>query len=285
VEFALELRLERGGDPYLVAWVMLVYRAWVAFGARLPGHAYSDEDVKHARTELHSALFALGVASAPSDVPPFIDELGELPWKEAVSTIDAVDARTVAFVVLVDHLSQAALTRQQRMRLLLPMTSCFVSYARADEAFVRELVDHLEAKGADVWLDLNAITLGKPLDASLRAAVADTGFLFLVATDAADQSSYVRLEAATAIERGLRIVPVVRGAGMPAGFEALIASKPAAFDPVIDASAGMDAFASALARLRRTPEEQVRWLTSQPLYAQLRDRVARARGAQVLANR
>jgi hypothetical protein len=165
------------------------------------------------------------------------------------------------------------------VRLQHPMSGCFVSYAREDETVARELVTALEAKGADVWWDVNAITMGAPLDDSLRSAVADARFLLLMATQAADRSSYVRLEIETAIQHGLRIIPIVSGDELPPGIAAMQASAPQAFDAPICIAAGeqVDAFARVLARLQRTPAEQLRWLQAQPLYDTLSRELRQAR--------
>jgi len=244
---------------------MLIYRAWLSFAALLPGMSYSEQDLVHAERELQSALFALGIGTGPSEARAFLEAFADLPWREPASTLAAVDERTSAFIFLVHHLTQAALARTQRMRLRHPCCPAFVSYARPDEALAREIVAHLEAKGADVWWDLNAITLGAPLGGSLRDAVGDARFMFLVATPAADESQYVRMEVETALRRGLRVVPISPDGQIPAGLQSLLDSAPDLVEPIISAThserAGVPAL--ALARLERSPSEQLRWLESQ----------------------
>lgn len=275
----LRLRLKPNGEPYSLPWYVLIYRAWQAFAAPLSGHGASREEAAQAERELQSALFALGIGTGPSEVPEFLEAFARLPWPGPPDSIAAVDERTMAFLVLVHHLSQAALARGQRMRLQHPASPCFISYARPDEDLARELVAHLEAKGADVWWDLHAITLGTPLDESLRSAVADARHLFLVATRAADQSSYVRLEIETAIRQGLRIVPIAPDGRLPAGLESLMASAPSSFESTISAPDSDRAigFPLALARLQRTSAEQLGWLQSQAPYENLCAHLAQAR--------
>jgi hypothetical protein len=188
---------------------------------------------------------------------------------------------TIAFTVLVHHLTQAALARTQRMRLRHPSCTSFVSYARPDEGFARELVAHLEAKGADVWWDLNSITLGTPLGGSLRSAVGDARFLLLVATPAADKSPYVRLEVETAIRQELRVVPISLDGQVPAGLQSLLDSAPDTIEPIISAidSERASAPTSVLARLERSPSEQLRWFQSQAPYQNLRKHLAQARAS------
>jgi hypothetical protein len=138
------------------------------------------------------------------------------------------------------------------VRLEHPTSPCFVSYARPDEELARALVQHLEAKGADVWWDLNSLRLGAPLGDALSTGVEDADVLFLIATPAANQSAYVRFELEQAARRGLRTVPVRTD----------------------DREA---AFAAALSELRRTPAEQLRWLQSRPSYSDMRARLDGAR--------
>jgi TIR domain len=162
------------------------------------------------------------------------------------------------------------------MQLRFPYFASFVSYARQDEAMARELVGQLEAKGADVWFDLNSITLGSPLDGSLRSAVADAQYLTLVATPAAAKSDYVRLEVEAAVRHGLRIVPIVFAGQLPEGFRPWLPS--AALEPAISSDSGSDALGKAvLARLDCSPFEQLRWLQSQRPYDMLRKYLAQAR--------
>jgi hypothetical protein len=262
-------RQERNGDPYALPWFMLLYRAWMAFAAQGSGLAASQEDATHAEVELRSALFALGIdTTEPHEVPAFLKAFTHLPWTGSSGPIAAVDERTVAFSLLVYHLSQAALSAGQRVGLQHPVNACFVSYARPDEGVARELVTFLERRGADVWFDLHAIQMGTPLDQSLRSAVADARFLLLVATPAADRSSYVRLEIETAIQQGLRIIPISPEDVLPPTIASLQASAPGSFEPPILAldSDRQNVFAFVLARLQRAPQDQLSWLRSQPSY-------------------
>ena len=259
------------GEPYALPWFVVAYRAWLVL-AGVTDHAAQVE------LELRAALFALGIGSQPAEVPAFLDGFARLPWGTPPSSIAAIDERTVAFLVLVHQLSQAALTRGQRVRLQHPACPCFISYARPDEAFAREFASHLEAKGADVWWDVHAMTLGTPLDASLRSAVAEAKVLFLSATPAAARSEYVRLEVETAIRQGLRIVPMAAEGRLPAELQSWQACAPDSFDPpvVVDADRAA-AFAAALARLQRTPQVQLRWLQSQAAYHDLRSHLSSRR--------
>ncbi len=278
----LQLRRRANGEPYGLPWFVLIYRTWLAFAAKLTGFAYSGQDADGIREEMRSALFALGVGTTnASEFDGFWESFATLPWAEHRSLMAAVDERTVTFVTLVFHLTQAALTRNQRMRLRHPSCPAFVSYAREDEAFARDLVTQLEGKGADVWWDLNAITLGTPLDQSLRSAVSGSRYLLLIATPAAGKSEYVRLEIETAIRHGLRIVPVVPDGQIPAVLQSMLDSAPGTTEPVSCAtdSARAGIAAPILSRLERSPLEQLEWLKAQTTYQDFRQQLARVRAS------
>ena len=123
------------------------------------------------------------------------------------------------------------------------------------------------------------MTLGAPLDESLRSAVGDARFLLLLASPAADKSPYVHLEVETAIRRGLRVVPFSLDGRIPAGLQSLLDSAPDSIEPIISAIDSQRASAPTLtlARLERPPSEQLGWLQSQAPYQNLRKHLAQAR--------
>ena len=277
----IDLRKRPGGEPYTLPWFVLAYRAWLAFATSLPGQVYSEEDAAHAERELQAALFALGIGTQAAEVPAFLEAFTRLPWTTPASSIATVDERAVTFMVLVHHLTQAALARGQRMRLQHPACACFISYARQDESLARELVAHLEAKGADVWWDLDAMTLGTPLDASLSRGVEEAKILFLIATPAADASTYVQFEVESALRQGLRIVPITPEGRLPAGLRSKLASIPGSVESLISASDAdrLPAFTAALDHLQRAPDERLRWLQSRALYKSLLTHVMKVRAS------
>lgn len=276
------LRRKPNGEPYTLPWFVMFYRGWLGLAQIRSVFAYSTEEHVQAEREMRAALFALGVGTDNGELSPFMNVLANLPWPATTAAVDAVDDRAIAFVALVWHFSQSALARTQRMRLRIPVAPAFVSYARPDEAFARELVAHVEAQGADVWWDMNALTLGSALDGSLRTAVSGSRYLLLVATPAAARSSYVRFEVEAALGYGLRVVAICPDGDVPSELRAVLDAAPASVEPVVT-GAGRDrtqVAADVLARLAREPEQQLEWLCSQPVYQDLRQRLAngRARG-------
>ncbi len=125
-----------------------IYRAWTILAAQLVGHVLPQEAQVGASGELQLALFALGIGTGPLEVGRFLEGFCNLPWGTHASTVLAADERAVAFVALVRHLSFAAVTRTQRMRLAHQRCPCFVSYARVDEAVARQIVEYLEGEGS-----------------------------------------------------------------------------------------------------------------------------------------
>jgi hypothetical protein len=140
----------------------------------------------------------------------------------------------------------------------------------------------LEAKGADVWWDLNAITLGTPLDQSLRSAVAGARYLLLIATSSASKSDYVSLEIETATRHGLRVVPIVPEGQIPATLRSLLESASGTTEPIISRSDAERAKLpnSILARLERSPSEQLQWLQVQAQYQTLCKHLAQTRAGR-----
>jgi WD40 repeat protein len=85
----------------------------------------------------------------------------------------------------------------------------FVSYSRRDGEFVRQLVEQLEARGKDVWVDVGGIRDGEVFPAALRAAVEGSdGFIFVISPDSV-ASRFCEQEVAHALELNKRIVPLL----------------------------------------------------------------------------
>ena len=90
------------------------------------------------------------------------------------------------------------------------MTDLFISYARADQAFVRALSAVLERRQRQAWVDWEGIPPSAEWMAEIEAAIdaADT-FVFVISPDAMASSVCAR-ELEHAVARSKRLVPVVR---------------------------------------------------------------------------
>ena len=89
------------------------------------------------------------------------------------------------------------------------MPQVFVSYSRRDGEFARRLVDGLEERGKDVWVDVEGIRDAEVFPAVLRAAVEQSdGFVFVISPDSV-ASVYCEQEVEHALELNKRIVPLL----------------------------------------------------------------------------
>jgi hypothetical protein len=69
----------------------------------------------------------------------------------------------------------------------------FISYSRVDQAYVKQLADHLSGLGLDVWYDYE-IDAGEPFGPRIQAAIDDCCIFLPVLTPASAASKWVRRE-------------------------------------------------------------------------------------------
>ena len=89
------------------------------------------------------------------------------------------------------------------------MPDVFVSYSRRDTEFVRRLVEGLQARGKDVWLDTEGIRDGEVFPAAIRLAVEGSNAFVLVISPDSIASSFCDQEVDHALEHHKQIVPLV----------------------------------------------------------------------------
>ena len=95
------------------------------------------------------------------------------------------------------------------------MTDVFVSYSRADGAFVRELHAFLGASGRNVWVDWEDIPAASEWERDIYDNIDGAeSFVFVVSTSSL-ASEYCTTEFRHAQERGKRIVPIACDAADP----------------------------------------------------------------------
>ena len=96
------------------------------------------------------------------------------------------------------------------------MTDVFVSYSRADGAFVRELHAFLGSSGRNVWVDWEDIPAASEWERDIYDNIDGAeSFVFVVSTSSL-ASEYCTTEFRHAQERGKRIVPIACDAADPA---------------------------------------------------------------------
>jgi len=84
----------------------------------------------------------------------------------------------------------------------------FVSYSRADLAFVKKLTADLKTLGVDIWLDLLDIRLGSLWDVEIGTALNECNCVLFVASQASVQSKNALDEVYAALEDNKRVVPI-----------------------------------------------------------------------------
>ncbi|QXJ22363.1 toll/interleukin-1 receptor domain-containing protein [Actinomadura graeca] len=93
----------------------------------------------------------------------------------------------------------------------------FVAYSRDDETWVRDLAVRLEAAGFTVWLDAWDVGEGEVFVERIEAGIRRARNALMVIGARTPDEPLTRQEYAAlmtrSIERGLRFIPVVRGAG------------------------------------------------------------------------
>jgi WD40 repeat protein len=89
------------------------------------------------------------------------------------------------------------------------LSDVFISYSRRDGALVARLVEALQARGKDVWVDVGGIRDAEVFPAALRMAVEQSdGFLFVISPESV-ASRYCEQEVTHALELNKRIVPLL----------------------------------------------------------------------------
>jgi hypothetical protein len=94
---------------------------------------------------------------------------------------------------------------------LITQGEVFISYSRADQAYVDDLVKYLEAAGCRPWIDRTGIEHGKRWSTVVRDAIDRCSALIAVMSEDADSSDWVERELQRAEDRGITIFPLLLG--------------------------------------------------------------------------
>jgi TIR domain len=86
----------------------------------------------------------------------------------------------------------------------------FISYSRKDEEFVRRLVDALEHRGKDVWIDWEDIRKSADWRAKVHAGIEASRTIVPVLSPDFATSDVCREEVEHAVRHNKRLVPIVR---------------------------------------------------------------------------
>ena len=89
------------------------------------------------------------------------------------------------------------------------MSKTFISYSRKDIEFTRKIVDHLNAKDIDVWVDWEGIPPSTEWMQQIQKGIEEAGaFVFIVSPDSA-VSKVCAEEVTLAVKNGKRLIPVI----------------------------------------------------------------------------
>jgi WD40 repeat protein len=137
----------------------------------------------------------------------------------------------------------------------------FVSYSRRDSEFVRRLVEGLQARGKDVWLDTDGIRDGEVFPAAIRSAVEGSNAFVLVISPDSIASSFCDQEVDHALEHHKQIVPLVyrqvADGELP---EPIRVRNWIPFETADGFDAGLDRLVRALDTDLEWTEQHTRWL-------------------------
>jgi hypothetical protein len=104
------------------------------------------------------------------------------------------------------------------------VSDIFISYASADRARVRPLVDALTKEGWSVWWD-RTIPPGKTWDQVIEAALDDARCVILLWSRDSVQSEWVRTEADEARQRGILVPALLDAVRVPLAFRQIHAAN------------------------------------------------------------
>jgi tetratricopeptide (TPR) repeat protein len=90
----------------------------------------------------------------------------------------------------------------------------FISYSRADRAYVERLASRLAQASISVWYDVDVET-GEPFSQKIQQAIDDCAAFVVVLTPAAVASEWVRREISRAVRKGKPACPVLRASCDP----------------------------------------------------------------------
>ena len=89
------------------------------------------------------------------------------------------------------------------------MSQIFISYSRKDSEFIDQLIDQLEARGADVWIDRGDILAGEAWRRSIVEAIIDCQVFVIALSPNSVGSENVTKELTLAEQHKKRILPLV----------------------------------------------------------------------------
>jgi WD40 repeat protein len=143
-----------------------------------------------------------------------------------------------------------------------PAWDVFVSYARVDLGFVRDLVGALRNAGHNVWVDLDGLYAGEQWWTRICTEIEAANTILLVLSPASAESAACRAEIEHAVRHSKRILPVLLDHPGHISLPGALASTQwmLAFQQSGSFTAGMDALCKALDADPKWVRGHTRWL-------------------------
>ena len=173
----------------------------------------------------------------------FVRDLGQWPWRAVFWP---------AMALVWPHARGCNVTEPADPPAADGGPSLFVSHASADADRARQVVEALQAAGCQVWWD-GMLTGGEAFQSSIESALAQVDAVIVLWSRAANESHWVRDEAAVGRDRG-RLVPLsLDGSLPPLGFRQLHVIDISGWNGRADAAALSPVLAAITATAGRPP--------------------------------
>ncbi len=89
------------------------------------------------------------------------------------------------------------------------MKKVFISYARSDQPFARDLVKHLRDFGTSGWMDAADISAENTIAGEIRSALREADALVVLVSQQSRESQWVNFEIGAGVAMGVPVIPVV----------------------------------------------------------------------------
>ena len=84
----------------------------------------------------------------------------------------------------------------------------FISHARSDKEWAKNLVDQLKSQGLQAWLDEYELHPGEPWEEQIKNALIESDAFVAILSEGAPRSN-VLVELGMALGQGKRVIPVI----------------------------------------------------------------------------
>lgn len=137
-----------------------------------------------------------------------------------------------------------------------PHSHIFISHASADDAFVKQLREQLEAHGLKVWVDSRNLRGGQKLNPEIQDAIKTSSYCIAVLSTNTVNSPWVRKEIQWAAQANISVIPLLLKGIQPSALGNWFDEEPLAVAVDLDVGKLEEAMPRILAALgERLPDE------------------------------